>query len=402
MARYHPGTSEPTARGKRYNPNLLPQNYDSPGHVWSNAKTTNWNPWTCCGRPVNAEGCQMRPISRFDENLTSQTPRQGVGAYIQFLINDKGRVLVVGEHPICWLLSTNRIAKKATEGSSWIWAQDANDCQDLTSSFSRLIVGEPILPFYSFGNWGYYTNDHESQIMPGFSLTPPGVEICGVYNVIYVAALRYDNVQKQANILLRQQPRRGSLVIQESSRQVIVRAHDGQGESIVMTSQSIFEGRLSLPGVEFGDKIDKYFGPGYNFFGFSPQSKARKSYTPMPSNASLIVTKRNDNKGRIYKVDAPKAFKLTSFEEGVVKNESTSYESQQHEADIARRICVSKHYSFLCRDLKLPCSASAVVTSFLNRHQPYIFAEPGDLWLDIRLTTPNRTYVLARPRMGLR
>ena len=38
----------------------------------------------------------------------------------------------------------------------------------------------------------------------------------------------------------------------------------------------------------------------------------------MPTNASLIVTKLNDNKGRIYKVDAPKAFKLVDFEEGVL------------------------------------------------------------------------------------
>ena len=135
----------------------------------------------------------------------------------------------------------------------------------------------------------------------------------------------------------------------------------------------------SCDDVKLCNKIDKYFGPGYNFFGFSPQSMARQSYAPMPSNASLIVTKLNDNKGRIYKVDAPKAFKLTNVEEGIVKNESTSYESQQHEADIARRICVCKHYSFLCRDLRLPCSASAVVTNFLTLHQPYIFAEPGDL-----------------------
>ena len=113
------------------------------------------------------------------------------------------------------------------------------------------------------------------------------------------------------------------------------------------------------------------------------------------------MTKLNDNKGRIYKVDVPKAFKLTMHEEGVVKNESSSYELQQHEADVARRICMCKHYSFLCRELKLPCSASAVITGFLKTSLPYIFAEPGDLWLDIKLSTPNRTYLLARPRNHL-
>ena len=117
----------------------------------------------------------------------------------------------------------------------------------------------------------------------------------------------------------------------------------------------------------------------------------------MPTNASLIVTKLNDNKGRIYKVDAPKAFKLVDFEEGVLSNESARFESQQHETDTARCICKCTHFSFLCRDLRLPCSASKLVTEYLHQHEPFIFAEPGDLWLDIRLTTPNRTYVLARP-----
>ena len=109
------------------------------------------------------------------------------------------------------------------------------------------------------------------------------------------------------------------------------------------------------------------------------------------------MTKLNDNKGRIYKVDTPKAFKLVDSELGFVADESTSYESQEHEANVAKRICKCQHYTFLCRELGLPCSASALITEFVIEHRPYIFAEPGDLWLDIRLTTPNRTYVLARP-----
>ena len=59
-------------------------------------------------------------------------------------------------------------------------------------------------------------------------------------------------------------------------------------------------------------------------------------------------------------------------------------------------ICKCRHFSFLCRKLGLPCSASALITSFVH-HQPFfIFAEPGDIWIDIRLSTPVRTYVLAR------
>ena len=67
----------------------------------------------------------------------------------------------------------------------------------------------------------------------------------------------------------------------------------------------------------------------------------------MPTNASLIVTKLNDNKGRLYQVDAPKAFKLVDHEGGVVLDESARFDSQQHETDTARRICKCKHFSFL-------------------------------------------------------
>ena len=53
-------------------------------------------------------------------------------------------------------------------------------------------------------------------------------------------------------------------------------------------------------------------------------------------------------------------------------------------------------FSFFCREHGLPCSASAFINFFV-RHQPFfIFAEPGDIWIDIRLSTPVRTYVLAR------
>ena len=49
----------------------------------------------------------------------------GVGTYIQFLINSPDRVLVVAENKKCWILSSGRIAKKATKGSSWVWAHEA-------------------------------------------------------------------------------------------------------------------------------------------------------------------------------------------------------------------------------------------------------------------------------------
>lgn len=42
----------------------------------------------------------------------------------------------------------------------------------------------------------------------------------------------------------------------------------------------------------------QYLGPGYRFYGFAADSVAANSYPFKATNAALIVTKRNDNKGR--------------------------------------------------------------------------------------------------------
>lgn len=96
-------------------------------------------------------------------------------------------------------------------------------------------------------------------------------------------------------------------------------------------------------------------------------------------------------------VSEQKAFQQIQVESGMMRDGDAVYESQAHEAQEAKCICKCRHYAFLCRDLGLPCAAAAVITQYVVEHPPFIFAEPGDLWLDIRLTTPNRTYVLARP-----
>jgi hypothetical protein len=152
-----------------------------------------------------------------DESLTS-APMRGVGAHIQFLINNRDKVQVVFEKENCWVLVTGRIAKKATGGTSWIWAQDSmHDVADLDYLLSRVSIQEitdsyfsskePSCSSYSIGNWGYHTNYHDSQLMPGFSPTAPGAEICGSYKIIYIAALQFDEMTQQANIILRRAKR---------------------------------------------------------------------------------------------------------------------------------------------------------------------------------------------------
>ena len=46
----------------------------------------------------------------------------GVGAYIQFVVGTRNsNCLVVGEEKTCWRLEGGRVAKKKTEGTSWMW-----------------------------------------------------------------------------------------------------------------------------------------------------------------------------------------------------------------------------------------------------------------------------------------
>ena len=130
MEHYHQGTCEATARGKRYGKNLTPQRFDDPGHNWKQAKAENWGAWDCCGLAADSNGCQMRKSPSFPRptqvgaRAAGPRPSSGVGAYIQFLINNKERVLVSDEDRNCWILSSGRVAKKATEGVSWVWEEE--------------------------------------------------------------------------------------------------------------------------------------------------------------------------------------------------------------------------------------------------------------------------------------
>lgn len=54
----------------------------------------------------------------------SSAAPKGVGAYIQFLINEHNAVLVEDESKNRWKLQGGRTAKKKTEGTSWMWLED--------------------------------------------------------------------------------------------------------------------------------------------------------------------------------------------------------------------------------------------------------------------------------------
>jgi hypothetical protein len=127
MERFHPGQCEATEWGKRYRQNLKPQSFFGHNHDWTMAKDKNWGPWSCCGGAANSPGCQERPIiTPKKPSLMQQSSAapKGVGAYIQFLINEHSTVLVEDESKNRWMLQGGRTAKKTTEGTSWMWLED--------------------------------------------------------------------------------------------------------------------------------------------------------------------------------------------------------------------------------------------------------------------------------------
>jgi hypothetical protein len=232
--------------------------------------------------------------------------------------------------------------------------------------------------FYDFGSWGYFTNNLKDKILHGFVATPPGIEICGEYDMLFVADIKYckcDCRNINANLYLRRTTNKGNLVINSMLRSI---------------GGMIFSGEVT------GNGCDHQLRPFNNFFGFPSTSVVARSYEWKPSNASIIKTKLNHTIGRLYVVSDRKAFRLIDNEKGPMRDERIVYESQEHEVQEAEENCKSlrkRHLSFLCRDLGLPCQVASQITQYVIA-PPFIFAEPGDVWIDI----PKRTYVLARRR----
>ena len=137
----------------------------------------------------------------------------------------------------------------------------------------------------------------------------------------------------KAKVLLGMQPTSGSLILEESAERFSFRVGNRN-----VSDQVSFDGLVSLE--DEGHQIDKCFGPGYMFNVFDSSSSAALICPTNPSNAALIVTKKNSNIGRMYQVEGSKAFKLErrSKNTRLIVDESSLFESQEHEVSEVRRI----------------------------------------------------------------
>merc|ERR1712127_203009 len=102
---------------------------------------------------------------------------------------------------------------------------------------------------------------------------------------MFVAALRHDEKRQHTNALLRRQPKHGRLIIEASTRQFTI----GVNGRLGFTAKSSITDRASLDGEVFlpneGREINWYFGPGFKFYGFAPDSAASSSYINKAANA---------------------------------------------------------------------------------------------------------------------
>ena len=94
---------------------------------------TNWSEWSCCGKVANSPPCTLRPIDNTSTSTKDEKRSEGVGAFIHFL-NNGHNCRVVGDELKCWRLEGGRIAKKRTEGEVWLWLDEYNAIDSVSTS----------------------------------------------------------------------------------------------------------------------------------------------------------------------------------------------------------------------------------------------------------------------------
>eukprot|EP00979_Chaetoceros_neogracilis_P004661 scaffold803_cov154-Chaetoceros_neogracile.AAC.2 len=214
--------------------------------------------------------------------------------------------------------------------------------------------------YYDFGSWGYCTDELGGEILPGFGFvaTSPGIEVCGEYDIVFVTA-------HQGAMNLRTTTNERNLVIK------------------AMPSCN----HLSFGNYERMFWCDEVFGCPSLSFG--------------AQNVFTIKKELSNNVGQLYVVSDRKAFRLIDREKCSLRDEGIVYESQEHEVQVAEENCKNfrkRHLSFLCQDLGLPCQVASQISQYLIA-SPFIFAEPGDVWIDLGVDNFfMRSHVLVRRR----
>lgn len=215
-------------------------------------------------------------------------------------------------------------------------------------------------PFYDFGCWGCYKKEWLNSSgycqLPGFSSERPDPsELCGDYKIIFTAVSAIDS--RSSNILM--------TLRRLVEGKMTMRRDDSNLDSIKG------DVRWKMNGHQCSDLNDdlRQFFEDFNF-DFLDLSWAQKA-------ACFRV---NSRVGCISVASERKVFHRIDHEKGPMMDREC-FESEQHETREAERTCESRHLSLLCKHIGFPCDIASLITKYLIDSPPFIFAEPGDIWM---------------------
>jgi hypothetical protein len=262
-------------------------------------------------------------------------------------------------------------------------------------------------PSYDLGTWGCYTNGPNGTVMPGFQPDPPTIEeLYGEYEIILAASRpiprppRRRRRRRRRNPFVNRRRQKRTTGIQWEMRQKVSGSLLITQHPLYLRTPSEISGWFHVKGI-FADQeeeadgmpgtLGRGFGCGFNASGMRDSNSLR-----MCSLGSLC--------GFLYVVSERKAFPIVQEQQGGSGSNDTESATICH----AEYIYNTRHYSFLCREMGLSCAVSTLITQYIGDdvvpkpcdYPPYLYAEPGDIWIDRTNKYLSgdivRTFLLAR------
>jgi hypothetical protein len=246
--------------------------------------------------------------------------------------------------------------------------------------------------------------------MPGFQPEPPTVDdICGEYEIIFAASFTPTRNQQEDDDVDKDTPSCWH-VRQKVSGSLLIIRHPFLPS---VTVSSVYIAKVIF--TDESGPVYRDFHYGYNGIG----GFGRGFYHPEPreggcSNSLPLQCLGMAGHGHLYVVSQQKSFPMIPEEEDCDNFDKDEDDDNDHPRNStavatshAEYIYNTRHYSFLCREMGLSCVLATLITQYIGNdvlpkpedYPPYLYAEPGDIWMGGKLSSRNtRTYLLARKR----
>lgn len=284
-------------------------------------------------------------------------------------------------------------------------------------------------PSYDPGTWGHYTNDLNGKLMEGFQIEPPQIDdICGEYDILFVASFTPHNEDDKETPFrwhLRQKTSGSLLIIRHPlappgielmayCAKVVFTGQSGPLHKCIRYGYNAFGFGVGFPG-EANDYCSnclpmKCLGmPGRGHLGVVSQRKAFPMIQPEEGRGTFLWTGDSEDDEDVEEDSEEEEEEEDSTDDSIGEptNRISAADATAAAMNHAQRIYNTRHYSFLCREMGLSCVLATLITQYIGNdvlpkpedYPPYLYAEPGDIWMGGKLSSRNtRTYLLARKR----